>query len=85
MRNALLPQITSLALSMGTIVSGSLLVEAIFRYPGIGSLLFTAISGFDYFTIYGVVFFIILAIALATLIIDLIYPLLDPRIRYQKQ
>jgi peptide/nickel transport system permease protein len=69
---------------MGTIVSGSLLVEAIFRYPGIGSLLFKAISGFDYFTIYGVVFFIILAIALATLIIDLLYPLLDPRIRYQK-
>jgi peptide/nickel transport system permease protein len=84
MRNALLPQVTSLALSMGTIVSGSLLVEAIFRYPGVGSLLFTAISGFDYFTIYGVVFFIILAIALATLIIDLVYPLLDPRIRYQK-
>ena len=82
MRNAMLPQITALALSMGTIVAGSLLVEAIFRYPGIGSLLFTAISGFDYFTIYGVVFFIILASALATLIIDLIYPLLDPRIRY---
>jgi peptide/nickel transport system permease protein len=85
MRNALLPQTTSLALSAGTIVSGSLLVEAIFRYPGIGSLLFRAISGFDYFTIYGVVFFIILAIALATLIIDLLYPLLDPRIRYQKR
>jgi len=61
------------------------LVEAIFRYPGIGSLLFNSIAGFDYFTIYGVVFFIVLAIALATLIIDLIYPLLDPRIRYQKQ
>src|SRR5262249_38895530 len=85
MRNALLPPITSLALSAGIIVSGSLLVEAIFRYPGIGSLLFKAISGFDYFTIYGVVFFIILAIALATLLIDLLYPLLDPRIRYQKQ
>ncbi|RIK36387.1 MAG: ABC transporter permease [Chloroflexi bacterium] len=84
MRNAMLPQITSLALSVGTIVSGSLLVEAIFRYPGIGSVLFTAISGFDYFTIYGVVFFVILAIALATLFIDLLYPLLDPRIRYQK-
>jgi peptide/nickel transport system permease protein len=85
MRNAMLPTITGLALSVGTIVSGSLLVEAIFRYPGIGSLLFNSIAGFDYFTIYGVVFFIVLAIALATLIIDLIYPLLDPRIRYQKQ
>lgn len=85
MRNALLPQTTSLALSLGHIVSGSLLVEAIFRYPGVGSLLFRAISGFDYFTIYGVVFFIILAIGLTTLIVDLIYPLLDPRIRYQKK
>lgn len=84
MRNALLPQTTSLALSAGSIVSGSLLVEAIFRYPGIGSVLFKAISGFDYFTIYGVVFFIILAIGIATLLIDLLYPLLDPRIRYQK-
>lgn len=85
MRNAMLPQITGLALSVGTIVSGSLLVEAIFRYPGIGSLLFNSIAGFDYFTIYGVVFFIVLAIAIATLLIDLIYPLLDPRIRYQRQ
>lgn len=84
MRNAMLPQITSLALSVGGIVSGSLLVEAIFRYPGIGSLLFQSIASFDYFTIYGIVFFIILAIALATLLIDLLYPLLDPRIRYQK-
>ena len=84
MRNALLPQTTSLALSAGAIVSGSLLVEAIFRYPGVGSLLFRSISAFDYFTIYGIVFFIILAIGLATLVIDLVYPLLDPRIRYQK-
>jgi peptide/nickel transport system permease protein len=84
MRNALLPQTTALALSVGSIVSGSLVVEAIFRYPGIGSVLFQAIAAFDYFTIYGVVFFIILAIATATLIIDLVYPLLDPRIRYQK-
>ena len=84
MRNALLPQTTSLALSAGYIVSGSLLVEAIYRYPGVGSVLFKAISGFDYFTIYGVVFFIILAIGIATLLIDLLYPLLDPRIRYQK-
>jgi peptide/nickel transport system permease protein len=84
MRNALLPQTTSLALSAGSVVSGQLLVEAIFRYPGIGNSLFRAIAGFDYFTIYGIVFFIILTIATATLIIDLVYPLLDPRIRYQK-
>ena len=84
MRNALLPQTTSLALATGSVISGQLLVEAIFRYPGIGNVLFRAIAGFDYFTINGVVFFIILTIALATLIIDLLYPLLDPRIRYQK-
>jgi peptide/nickel transport system permease protein len=84
MRNALLPQTTALALSLGTILSGSLLVEIIFRYPGIGSVLYQAITGFDYFAIYGIVFFIIVTIALATFILDLIYPLLDPRIRYQK-
>ena len=84
MRNAILPQTTSLALATGSIVSGSLLVEVIFRYPGIGSTLYRAISGFDYYVIYGVVFFIILTIGLATLILDLVYPLLDPRIRYQR-
>ena len=84
LRNALLPQTTSLALSLGTILSGSLLVEVIFRYPGIGTLLFKAISAFDYFTIYGIVFFIIVTIGLVTLILDLVYPLLDPRITYEK-
>lgn len=84
MRNALLPQTTALALSLGTVLSGSLLVEIIFNYPGIGSALFAAITGFDYFVIYGIVFLIVITIATATLILDLIYPLLDPRIRYQK-
>lgn len=85
LRNALLPQTTSLALSLGTILSGALLVEVIFRYPGLGTLLFKAISAFDYFTIYGIVFFIIVTIGLATLILDLIYPFLDPRITYQEK
>lgn len=84
MRNALLPQMTSLALSLGTVLSGALLVEVIFRFPGIGTLLYQAITGFDFFTISGIVFFIIVAVSLATLIIDLVYPLLDPRIRYQR-
>jgi peptide/nickel transport system permease protein len=80
-RNAMLPQYTSLALSLGRIVSGSVLVEVIFAYPGIGSLLYTAIRGSDYFIIYGVVFIVILSLAVTTLMLDLIYPLLDPRIR----
>ncbi len=82
LRNALLPQTTSLALSLGTIVSQSILVEVVFGYPGIGTLLYRGISGFDYFLIYGIVFIVILGIALATLILDLVYPFLDPRITY---
>jgi peptide/nickel transport system permease protein len=85
MRNALLPQTTSLALSLGYLVSGALLVEIIFRYPGMGTLLYRAVTGFDYFAIYGVVFFIIVGICVATLILDLVYPILDPRIRYQRK
>ncbi len=84
MRNALLPQTTTLALSLGTILSGALLVEVVFNYAGMGAVLFRAVSAFDYFTIYGVVFFIIIGVAFATLILDLVYPLLDPRIRYTK-
>ena len=84
LRNALLPQVTALGLALGYIVSGIILVEFIFRYPGIGSLLFRAISAFDYFLIYGVVFILIVGIALSTLLLDFIYPLLDPRIRQGK-
>jgi peptide/nickel transport system permease protein len=84
MRNALLPQTTSLALSLGHLVSGALLVEIIFRYPGMGTLLYRAVTGFDYFAIYGVVYFIIVGICLATLVLDVIYPVLDPRIRYHR-
>lgn len=82
-RNALLPQTTALALSMGYVVSGAVLVEVVFGYPGVGTVLYRAIQTFDYFVIYGVVVMLILAIGLATLIMDLIYPLLDPRIVYQ--
>lgn len=83
-RTALLPQTTSLALALGGIVSQAVLVEVVFGYPGIGSLLYNAIKGFDYFLIYGVVFLVIVTIGLTTLILDLIYPLLDPRITYQR-
>ncbi|MBZ0298483.1 MAG: ABC transporter permease [Anaerolineae bacterium] len=81
LRNAILPQSTALALSLGFIVSGSVLVEVVFAYPGIGTLLFQGIQGSDFFLIYGIVFIIILSIGVATTLIDLIYPLLDPRIK----
>jgi len=82
MRNALLPQVTSLAIALGSILSGAVLVEVIFNYPGLGGILFLAIAGKDYFVIQGIVLMLILALALSLFVVDLIYPLIDPRIRY---
>jgi peptide/nickel transport system permease protein len=84
LRNALLPQATGLALALGQIVSGAVLVEVIFGYPGIGTVLFQAIRENDHFLIQGIVFTVIVALGLATLILDAVYPLLDPRITYRK-
>jgi peptide/nickel transport system permease protein len=84
LRNAILPQVTAFALSLGFIVSGSVIVEVVFGYPGIGTLLLQAISGLDYFLIYGIVFITVFAIDLATTLIDLLYPFLDPRISYRR-
>lgn len=83
-RNALLPQTTALGISLGHVLSGALLVEVIFSYPGIGTILYHAIRQFDYFLIQGIVFAIVLSVTLATLVLDLIYPLLDPRITYHR-
>jgi peptide/nickel transport system permease protein len=84
MRNAILPQVTSFAIRLGHVVSGSIVVEIVFAYPGIGGLLYQAISASDYFLIYGIVFITVLTLTVATLAIDLLYPLLDPRISYQR-
>jgi peptide/nickel transport system permease protein len=84
LRNALLPQITGLAISLAGIMSGAILVEVVFAYPGIGFLLFRAISGNDYFVIQGVTLFVIVSVGLALLILDLMYPLLDPRIQFRR-
>jgi peptide/nickel transport system permease protein len=81
-RNVLLPQVTALAIALGQVISGAILVEVVFGYPGLGTLLLKAVSGFDYNLISGIVFIIILIIALSTLIVDLICPLLDPRITH---
>lgn len=83
MRNAILPQVTGLALSFSTLVSGSVLVELVFQYPGVGTLLQRAINQLDYFMIYGINLIIIVSIAIAMFIMDMIYPLLDPRITYK--
>jgi len=81
LRNALLPQVTLLAIDMGKLISGQVLVEAIFNYPGVGTVLFNALRTADYFVIQGTVLFIIISVSSAMLMVDLIYPLLDPRIR----
>ena len=83
-RNALLPQVTGLALVLGTIVTGQVLVERVFSYPGIGDILFQAIRLSDFFVIRGIVIIIILGIAGATFLLDVLYPLLDPRIKVRK-
>ena len=80
MRNALLPQVTSLAIALGTVVSGSVLVEVVFNYPGIGWLLYNALRSSDYYMVQGVTFVLVLTVAVSVLVVDLIYPLLDPRI-----
>lgn len=83
-RNAILPQITAVALTLGNLVGGQILVEFMFAYPGMGSLLQVGIINGDYTLIQGVAFFLIVAVSLAVLILDLAYPLLDPRITYQR-
>jgi len=83
-RNAILPQTTALALALGNILSGAVLVEVIFGYPGVGTILFHAIRENDHFLIQGIVFTVIVALGVATLLLDVIYPLLDPRISYRR-
>jgi peptide/nickel transport system permease protein len=83
-RNAILPQTTALALALGQILSGAVLVEVIFGYPGIGALLFQAIRENDHFLIQGIVFTVIVALGFTTFILDVLYPWLDPRISYQR-
>jgi peptide/nickel transport system permease protein len=83
-RNAILPQTTALVLALGQILSGAVLVEVIFGFPGIGALLFHAIQENDQFLIQGIVFTVITALGLATFILDIAYPLLDPRISYRR-
>lgn len=82
-RNSILSQVTALALHIGGAFSGSLMCEVIFSYPGLGQMVNTAINNSDYNLLTGTIFISIFAVSTATLVIDLIYPLIDPRIRTQ--
>jgi peptide/nickel transport system permease protein len=84
LRNALLPQITGLAMTFGHILGGSLMAEVIFAYPGMGYLLFMSIGNQDYPMIQGLTLIMSISVATAMLLIELIYPLIDPRIKTSK-
>jgi len=82
-RNSIIPQVSGLAISLGGVFGGALMTEIIFQYPGVGHLIQQAITQADYNMIMATVSISIVAISTATLVADLIYPLIDPRIRYQ--
>lgn len=83
LRNAMLPQVTGLALAIGQSYSAAIIVEIVFSYPGVGKLLFEAILRADYNLIMGVAAISILTVSTLVLIVDLLYPLVDPRVRYR--
>jgi peptide/nickel transport system permease protein len=83
LRNSLLPQVTDLALALGALFEGALITEVVFSYPGLGYRLYTAILQADFNMIMGVTIFSIVGIATAALVVDLVYPLFDPRVRYR--
>jgi len=80
-RNTMLPQVTDLALSLGAIFEGALITEIVFSYPGVGSVLYNGIISADYNLIMGITLLSIVGIATASLLVDLTYPLFDPRVR----
>ena len=80
-RNAMLPQVTGLALAIGTMVSGALVAEIIFSYPGIGSTILNAVLGQDYPLISATTLIITLMVLITTFIIEITYGLIDPRVK----
>lgn len=77
----MLPQITGLALSIGTMVGGALVAEVIFSYPGLGSTILAAVNGQDYPVISATTLIITLMVLIATFAIEIVYGLIDPRIK----
>jgi len=80
-RNAMLPQITGLALSLGTMIGGALVAETVFSYPGLGSTILKSVKGNDYPLISGATLIITLMVLSASFIIDIVYGLIDPRVK----
>jgi len=84
-RNAIPPQLMHLGIVLGYVVSGAILVEIVFSYPGLGYQLYQAIVNSDYTVIQGITLVLAISVALCVLIIDLIYPRLDPRVTYSAE
>ena len=82
-RNTMLPQVTDLGLSLGSIFDGALITEVVFSYPGLGYTLYNAVNSSDYNLIMGITLLSIVGIATASLLVDLSYPLFDPRVRFR--
>jgi peptide/nickel transport system permease protein len=81
-RNAIPPQVTHLAIALGYVVSGAILVEIVFSYPGLGYQLYQSIINSDYTVIQAITLVLAVSVGLSVLVIDLIYPRLDPRVTY---
>ena len=84
-RNALLPNVTAFGLTLGAVVGGSVLVEGVFSYPGLGNLLFTAVTNHDYPLMQALFLVITVSMLVAILIVDLLYVRLDPRVRMNEE
>lgn len=81
-RNALLPAVSYAAIEIGLIVSGAVLTETVFSWPGLGTIIFEAVRNRDYPLIQGAFFIIAISVLLANFVADILYGYLDPRIRY---
>jgi peptide/nickel transport system permease protein len=79
--NAVLPQMSGLALALGAVVGGALVTEIVFGYPGIGTLTYAAIGTSDYFLLQGIFLFIIVGVLIANFVVDIAYVIVDPRTR----
>ena len=81
----MLPQITGLALAIGTMVGGALITEIVFNYPGLGSTMFSAIRTLDYPLISGCTLVVTISVVLVNFLLDIVYGLIDPRIKAAQQ
>lgn len=81
LRNAVVPQLTALAMTLGLIFSGTVITENVFNYPGLGSLLIDAVNAGDYSLVLAVGSVCIAAVAVAIFVVDLLHPIVDPRVR----